>query len=234
VQGPLSRDILRELVWTPGTQPAFGDLTWFRFTIGRIGDHHGIPVVVSRTGYSGELGYEIWCHPSDGPAVWDAVWEAGSPHGMLPLGLDALDVLRIESGLVFAGYDFDDHVDPFEAGVGFTVPLKTKEDDFVGRDALVARKASPQRRLVGLELAGNEPAHHGDCVHVGRHQVGVVTSATRSPILRKNIALCRLAVEHAEIGTEVEVGKLDGHRKRIPAQVVRFPFYDPDKERPRS
>lgn len=162
------------------------------------------------------------------------VWEAGRPYGMLPLGLDALDMLRIESGLVFAGYDFDDQVDPYEAGVGFTVPLKTKEDDFIGRDALVERKAHPQRKLVGLELAGNEPAAHGDCVHVGRSQVGVVTSATRSPILRKNIALCRIAVQYAEIGTEVEVGKLDGHRKRIPAEVVRFPFYDPEKLRPRS
>ena len=234
VQGPASRDLLRELIWTPDTQPAFTDLTWFRFAIGRLGDHNGVPIVVSRTGYSGELGYEVWCHPSDGPAVWDAVWEAGRPHGMVPLGLDALDILRIESGLVFAGYDFDDQIDPYEAGVGFTVPLKTKEDDFVGREALLARKANPQRRLVGLELEGNEPAGHGDCVHVGRAQVGVVTSATRSPTLRKNIAMCRMAVEHSEIGTEVEVGKLDGHQKRIPAQVVRFPFYDPDKERPRS
>ncbi len=234
VQGPASRDLLAELVWTPDTQPAFRDLTWFRFAIGRLGDHNGVPLVVSRTGYSGELGYELWCHPDDGPALWDAVWEAGRPHDMLPLGLDALDMLRIESGLVFAGYDFTDQIDPFEAGVGFTVPLKTKEDDFVGREALLARKANPQRTLVGLELAGNEPAEHGDCVHVGRFQVGVVTSATRSPILRTNIALCRIAVEHSEIGTDVDVGKLDGHRKRIPARVVRFPFYDPDKERPRS
>ncbi|MPZ00401.1 MAG: DUF1989 domain-containing protein [Actinophytocola sp.] len=234
VQGPASRDLLRELIWTPPTQPAFTDLTWFRFAIGRIGDHNGIPLIVSRTGYSGELGYELWVHPKDGPALWDVVWEAGKPYGMLPLGLDALDTLRIESGLVFAGYDFCDQTDPYEAGIGFTVPLKTKEDDFVGRDALLKRKASPQRTLVGLELAGNEPAAHGDCVHVGRSQVGVVTSATRSPILRKNVALCRIAVQHAEIGTEVEVGKLDGHRKRIPAQVVRFPFYDPDKLRPRS
>jgi aminomethyltransferase len=234
VQGPASRDILRELIWTPPNQPAFTDLTWFRFAIGRIGDHNGIPLVVSRTGYSGELGYELWVHPKDGPALWDAVWEAGEPHGMLPLGLDALDMLRIESGLVFAGYDFCDQTDPYEAGIGFTVPLKTKEDDFVGRDALVERKAHPQRKLVGLELAGNEPAAHGDCVHVGRSQVGVITSATRSPVLRKNIALCRIAVQHAEVGTEVEVGKLDGHRKRIPAQVVPFPFYDPEKLRPRS
>jgi len=234
VQGPASRDLLRELIWTPQTQPAFSDLTWFRFAIGRLGDHNGIPLLVSRTGYSGELGYEVWVHPDQAPVLWDAIWEAGQPYGLLPLGLDALDILRIEAGLVFAGYDFSDQTDPFEAGIGFTVPLKTKEDDFVGREALVARKAAPQRQLVGLELAGNETARHGDCVHVGRSQVGVITSATRSPILRKNIALCRIAVQYAEIGTEVEVGKLDGQQKRIPAQVVRFPFYDPDKERPRS
>ncbi len=159
--------------------------------------------------------------------------EAGAPFGITPLGLDALDMLRIESGLIFAGYEFDDQVDPFEAGIGFTVNLDT-EDDFVGRAALVERKAHPQRRLVGLELAGNETAGHGDCVHAGRHQVGVITSGTRSPVLRKNIALCRMAVQYAELGTEVEVGKLDGHQKRIPATVVRVPFYDPDKTRPRS
>ncbi|WP_051580974.1 DUF1989 domain-containing protein [Pseudonocardia acaciae] len=234
VQGPASRDLLREIIWTPGTQPAFGDLTWFRFAIGRLGDHNGVPLLVSRTGYSGELGYELWVHPSDAPALWDAVVQAGGPYGLTPLGLDALDMLRIESGLVFAGYDFDDQTDPFEAGIGFTVPLKTKQDDFVGRDALLERKAHPQRALVGLELAGNEPAAHGDCVHVGRSQVGVVTSATRSPVLRTNIALCRMAVQYAALDTEVEVGKLDGHQKRIPARVVRFPFYDPEKTRPRS
>jgi len=234
VQGPKSRDVLREIVWTPPAQTALADLGWFRFAIGRIGGPLGLPVLVSRTGYTGELGYEVWCHPNDAAGVWDAVWAAGVPHDLTPLGLDALDMLRIESGLIFAGYEFSDQVDPFEAGISFTVPLKTKADDFVGRAALERRKASPQRSLVGLELEGNEPAGHGDCVHVGRSQVGVITSGTRSPILRKNIALCRMAVEYAELGTEVEVGKLDGFRKRIPATVVRFPFYDPDKTRPRS
>ena len=105
---------------------------------------------------------------------------------------------------------------------------------FIGRQALERRKASPQRTLVGLELAGHETAAHGDCVHAGRSQVGVITSGARSPVLGKNIALCRMAVEYAQLGTEVDVGKLDGHRKRIPAVVVRFPFYDPDKTRPRS
>ena len=233
VQGPLSREALKPIVWTPPTQPSLEELKWFRFLIGRIGAHDGIPIIVSRTGYTGELGYEVWCHPSDGPAVWDAIFEAGQPHGIKPLGLEALDMLRIESGLIFAGYEFDDQVDPFEAGIGFAVAL-SNDEDFIGRDALIQRKEHPQRRLVGLELEGNETASHGDDVYVGRQRVGVVTSGTRSPTLRRSIALARNAVQYAEIGTEVEVGKLDGLQKRIPARVVRFPFYDPDKTRPRS
>ena len=234
VQGPRSRDLLKEIVWTPPAQPTLDELKWFRFAIGRIGDSEGTAIIVSRTGYSGELGYEVWCHPDDAPAVWDAIWDAGKSHSLAPLGLEALDMLRIEAGLIFAGHEFDDQTDPFEAGIGFTVPLKSKDDDFIGREALVRRKKTPQRKLVGLELVGEELAAHGDCVHVGRHQVGVVTSGTRSPVLKKNIALCRLAVEYAEPGTEVEVGKLDGHQKRLPATVVAFPAYDPNKERPRS
>jgi aminomethyltransferase len=135
--------------------------------------------------------------------------------------------------MIFAGYEFDDQVDPFEAGIGFAVGLATDED-FIGREALIERKEHPQRRLVGLELTGNETAGHGDPIYVGRQKVGVVTSGTRSPILRRSIALARNSIQYAEIGTEVEVGKLDGLQKRIPAKVVRFPFYDPDKTRPRS
>jgi glycine cleavage system T protein (aminomethyltransferase) len=230
VQGPASRDLLTPLIWTAPTQTPFAELGWFRFSVARLGGPQGLPLIASRTGYSGELGYELFCHPKDAVALWDAVMGAGD---VTPLGLEALDMLRIEAGLVFAGYEFDDQVDPFEAGIGFTVPAK-KEDDFVGREALAERRAHPQRRLVGLELEGNETAGHGDCVHVGRHQVGVVTSGTRSPVLKKNIALCRMNVRYAELGTEVEVGKLDGFQKRIPATVVRFPFYDPEKTRPRS
>jgi len=233
VQGPASREILSQVVWTPPAQTPFAELKWFRFSVGRLGGPQGLPLIASRTGYSGELGYELFCHPKDAPALWNAVMTAGEPHGLKPLGLDALDMLRIEAGLIFAGYEFDDQVDPFEAGIGFTVTAD-KDDDFVGREALLERREHPQRRLVGLELEGNETAGHGDCVHVGRSQVGVVTSGTRSPVLKKNVALCRMAVQYAEPGTEVEVGKLDGHQKRIPATVVRIPFYDPDKTRPRS
>ena len=233
VQGPLSRDTLKQIVWTPPTQPSLDELKWFRFLVGRIETYDGIPIIVSRTGYTGELGYEVWCHPSDGPAVWDAIWDAGQQHQIKPLGLEALDMLRIEAGLIFAGYEFDDQVDPFEAGIGFTVAL-ANDEDFIGRDALIERKEHPQRRLVGLELDSNETAGHGDHVYVGRQRVGIVTSGTRSPTLKRSIALCRMAVQYAEVGTEVEVGKLDGLQKRIPSKVVRVPFYDPDKTRPRS
>jgi aminomethyltransferase len=233
VQGPLSREALKAIVWTPPTQPSLEELKWFRFLIGRLHAPDGIPIIVSRTGYTGELGYEVWCHPNDGPAVWDAIWAAGEPHGIKPLGLEALDMLRIESGLIFAGYEFDDQVDPFEAGIGFAVAL-ANDEEFIGRRALLERKEHPQRRLVGLELDSNETAGHGDPVYVGRQRVGVVTSGTRSPILKRSIALARNAIQYAEIDTAVEIGKLDGLQKRIPARVVRIPFYDPEKTRPRS
>lgn len=234
VQGPLSREILSEFVWTPPNQPDIAELGWFRFAVGRLGGEQGAPIVVSRTGYTGELGYEIFCHPKDAVEIWDTAMAAGEPRGMIPLGLDALDMLRVEAGLVFAGYEFDDQTDPFEAGIGFTVPLKSKQDDFIGREALEKRKANPQRVLAGLEIAGNEMAMHGDGVYVNRHRVGVITSSVRSPVLGKNLALCRIAAEHAAVGDKTEVGKLDGHQKRLPATVIPFPFYDPQKTRVRA
>ncbi len=233
VQGPKSRDVLSDIIWTRPDQTPVKDLAWFRFSVARLGHEHGVPLLVSRTGYTGELGYEVWCHPKDGNEVWDAVMEAGKPHDITPLGLEALDTLRIEAGLIFANYEFTDETDPYEAGISFTVPLKSKTDDFIGRDALLLKKEHPQRKLVGLELSGDEIAEHGDCVHIGRQQIGVITSGTKSPVLSKNIALCRMSVEYTEAGTEVEVGKLDGHQKRLLAKVVNYPFYDPDKSRVR-
>lgn len=234
VQGPNSRDIIKEIIWTAPSQPSIGELEWFRFAVGRIGHFEGAPVVVSRTGYTGELGYEIFCHPKDALAVFDAVWEAGQKHGLKPMGLEALDMVRIEAGLVFAHYDFSDQTDPFEAGIGFTVPLKSKTEDFIGRDALIKRKENPRYKLVGLDIDANDAVGHGDTVHIGRAQVGVVTSATRSPLLKKTIALARMDVLHSEIGTEVEIGKLDGQQKRLPARIVPFAHYDPQKLKPRS
>ncbi|WP_420860431.1 DUF1989 domain-containing protein [Algirhabdus cladophorae] len=235
VQGPASRDLLRDLIWTAPHNPEFDQLGWFRFSAARLNDEHGTPIVISRTGYTGELGYEVMCHPKDCTEVFDAIWAAGKPHGLKPLGLEALDMLRIEAGLIFAGYDFSDQTDPFEAGIGFTVPLKSKPDDFIGRDALIRRKENPMRKLVGLDVDSEVEIGHGDCIHIGRAQVGEVTSAMRSPLLGRNIAMARVDVTHAAPGTELEIGKLDGHQKRLPATVrADLAAFDPKKERPRS
>ncbi len=233
VQGPNSREILKRMIWTAPLQPSIDELGWFRFAVARIGGPEGAPVVVSRTGYTGELGYEIFCHPKDGSAVYEAVWTHGRDLGLRPMGLAGLDMVRIEAGLIFAGYDFSDQTDPFEAGIGFTVPLKTKTDDFIGRDALIRRKEHPSHRFVGLVIDAASDVGHGDPVHLGRAQIGVVTSATRSPQLG-NIALARLDVAHSAVGTAVEIGKLDGQQKRLPAQVVTLSHYDPKKTRPQS
>lgn len=234
VQGPLSRELLKQMVWTPPTQPSVDSLGWFRFLVGRLDGFEGCPLMISRTGYTGELGFEVWCQPEDAERVWDRIWQLGQPLGLVPLGLEALDLLRIEAGLIFAGYEFSDQTDPFEAGIGFSVPLKSKTDDFIGRDALLRRSAHPSHKLVGLHLSGNEAAHHGDPVYHGRAQVGVITSACRSPLLASNIALCRVDVSCAEPGTLLEIGKVDGLQKRISATVSAAIFYDPDKSRVRS
>ncbi|MGR3716451.1 MAG: DUF1989 domain-containing protein [Thermohalobaculum sp.] len=231
VQGPKSREILGEVVWTAPTQPTVEELAVFRFTVARLGDFHGPALVVGRAGYTGELGFEVFCHPKDAETVFDAVWAAGQPHGMIPFGLAALDMVRIEAGLIFAGSEFDDQTDPMEAGIGFTVPLKSKTDDFIGRAALERRKATPARKLVGLDVEGGVVPGPGDCVRVGKAQIGEITSAVKSPYLGKVIALARVDVTYSDLGTRIEIGQLDGQQKRLRAEVVRFPHFDPTKER---
>ena len=230
VQGPRSRETLTKFIETAGGRPTIQELGLFRFTTGRIGGHAGTPLMISRSGYTGELGYELFCHPKDAATVWDAVMEAGKEFKLQPFGFDALDLVRIEAGLVFGGHDFDSTTDPFEAGIGFTVPQK-KDEDFIGKEALKRRRETPSRKLVGLDIKGNEPPSHGDPVFVGRAQVGVVTSAMRSPLLKKTLAFARVDVAHAAEGMKLEVGRLDNRQKRLNATAVPFPFYDPSKSR---
>ena len=197
----------------------------------RLNDFHGLSCVISRTGYSGELGYEIFCHPKDATDVFNAIWKVGSNFGIAPLGLQALNLLRVEAGLIFAGYEFSDQVNPFEAGIGFTVPLKTQTAQFIGRSVLEERKLNPQKQLVGLVLEGGTLPATGDCIRVGKAQVGEITSAVRSPILEKTIALARIDKLYSEIGTKLEIGQLDGQQKRLKAVVVPYPHFDPKKNR---
>ena len=234
VQGPDSRHLLDSIIWTAEWQTPIETLKWFHFTIARIGGPEGIPVMVSRTGYTGELGFEVWCHPDDAEQVWDAIWEAGQAYDIAPLGFDALDMLRIEAGLIFADHEFCPQTNPYEAGIGFTTPMKTNPEDFVGRTAIERQSPESRHKLVGLLMDSDEPIAHGDEVFNGRFPVGIVTSATPSPITQKFIALCRVSPDYATPGTRLEVGQLDGHKKRLSAQVTSLPFYDPERKRVRS
>lgn len=234
VQGPQSRNLLQQIIWNAESCTPVAELGWFRFMTGRLGGPEGMPVMVSRTGYTGELGFEVWCHPDQGEQLWERIWETGEQYGIAPLGFDALDMLRIEAGLIFAEHEFCAETNPFEAGIGFTVPLKTKTDDFVGREAIAAQNPASRKKLVGLLIDSQEQVSHGDSVFNGRFPVGVVTSATYSPILKSQIALCRVEPQFAEPGTSLEVGQLDGQRKRIPVRTTTLPFYDPDRTRVRS
>ena len=231
VQGPESRALLSKIIWTSDSQPTVETLKWFHFTIGRLGGPAGKPVMISRTGYTGELGYEVWCHPDDSETLWDAVWEAGQSYRIAPMGFNALDILRIEAGLSMAGHEFDHSTNPFEAGTGFSVPLSSKQENFIGRDALSRQTAESRHKLVGMILQGGDPASHGDQVYHGRFPVGIVTSATYSPLMGKQIAMIRVAPEFSAIGTRLEVGKLDGQQKRLAGEVVKLPFYDPKREK---
>ena len=234
IQGPASRELLSRITFTQPHQPSLETMKWFGSTIARLHDRNGMPFHLTRTGYTGELGYEIFCENSSALPIWDALMEDGKDLNLTPMGNDALDVIRIEAGLMAAGHEFGPDVDAFESGLGFAVDL-TKED-FVGRAALQRNSAegAERRRLVGLKFAGNEVPIHGDAVFIDRRQIGVVTSATRSPALDCAIALARLNAEHCQPGQEIEVGKLDGYKKRLNATVCEIPFVDPNRSRARS
>lgn len=232
IQGPKSRDILRDIAFVQPARPALDNLKWFGFTLARLHDRDGPMFMLSRTGFTGELGFEVFCDRDDALAIWDGIMEAGAPHGLVPMGGHALDTLRIEAGLMIAGAEFGPGADAMESGLGFAVDFG--KPDFIGRAALTRNSTAVRRRLVGLHLAGDEAARQGDGVFIGREQVGEITSGCMSHQLGHAIAMARIAVENAAPGTELEVGKLDGHMKRLPARVVDLPFLDPKREKARA
>ena len=232
IQGPRSRDILRDVVFTQPTRPSLDNLKWFGFTIARLNDRDGPVFMLSRTGFTGELGYEIFCDENDALDIWDGLMSAGERYGLAPMGGEALSMLRLEAGLMIAGAEFGPDSDAMESGLGFAVDFG--KGDFIGRAALERNAAAPRRKLVGLVCSGNEAPLHGDGVFVGRERVGIVTSACYSPRMGRSIAMARLAVENAARGSRLEVGKLDGHMKRLSCTVADLPFIDPERKKPRS
>ncbi len=234
IQGPNSRELIKRMCFTQPHQPTVDTMKWFGSTIARLYDRDGEPFQLTRTGYTGELGYEIFCDHRAALPIWDALVEQGHDLGLQPMGNEALDIIRIEAGLMAAGNEFGPDVDAYEAGLGFAVDLT--KDTFIGRDALQRNSAdkAARRKLVGLKFEGNEVPQHGDGVYVDRRQVGVVTSATRSPNLECAIAMARINMEFAEEGSRIEVGKLDGYKKRLLATICSIPFVDPTRSRARA
>jgi len=220
LQGPASRDLLAGL-----TAADLRGLAYFRFWPEqvRVG---GVPCWVSRTGYSGELGYEIFCSPEHAEDLWAALAGAGAR----PYGLAAVETLRIESGLIFIGYDYFQHeTDPFDMSLDKVIRLD--RGDFCGRAALVETAKAPPRRLVTLALEGGEVPEYGAAVTKDGEPAGTLTSPCESPTLGRVIGLAVLETRFAARGETVEVAVGEG---QATATVESLPIYDPEKRRPRS
>jgi aminomethyltransferase len=177
----------------------------------------GVPALISRTGYTGEDGFELYLSPEDAPAVWRRLVAAGAS----PAGLGARDTLRLEAAMALYGHEIDETTTPFEAGLGWVVKLD--KGDFLGRDALLAqREQGPPRKLVGFEVDGRGIARQGHGVVSGGARVGSVTSGTWSPTFEKALGLAYVPAELAAPGSRLE---LDVRGKAVPAAVVEVPFY---------
>jgi len=214
LQGPKSLAILQPL-----TDVALENMKYYHFGTGRV---VGVPSIVSRTGYTGEDGFEVYCPPEAARKVWDAILDAGRPRGAVPAGLGARDTLRLEAKMALYGNDIDDTTTPWEADLGWIV--KMKKGDFTGRAALEAQKAAGvTRKLVGFEVTGRGIARHGHPLTVdATGKPGVVTSGTQTPTLGKAIGLAYVPVESSAVGTALTV---DVRGRPVPAVIVPTPFY---------
>jgi len=212
LQGPASADVL-----APLAAPDPRALRRFRFAEGRVA---GCAALVSRTGYTGADGFEIYCAAQDAPALWDALLDAGRGAGLVPIGLGARDTLRLEAALPLYGHELDDETTPLEAGLERFVDLE--RGGFLGADALRRQRAGGvARRLVGFELASRGVARAGHALAHGGHEVGRVTSGAPSPTLGKSIGLGYVPAALAAVGTPLEVRIRD---QAVPARVVPTPF----------
>ncbi len=248
VQGPTSGKLLKAVA-----EAEIENLKYFRKTSGKVG---GVTVDISRTGYTGDLGYEIWIPWNDAVKVWDALMDAGRSFDIHPTGMLALDVARIEAGLILADVDYvsskkalipSQKYSPAEVGLGKLIHYE--KENFIGREALLEeKKCGPRRTLVGLEIswteverlferAGLAPQSPATAsrVHVpvfrGREQVGKATSTTWSPLLKQLIALASVESQHARPGTKLQIEMtVEAVRYKCGATVRQLPFFNPPRK----
>jgi aminomethyltransferase len=213
IQGPRAADIVQPL-----TGVDLSSIRYYWFAHGEVANVRG---TISRTGYTGEDGFEIFVPPQSADRVWQALLASGESAGLVPCGLGARDTLRLEASMRLHGSDIDETTTPLEADLGWIVGWQ--KADFLGADALRRQKADGiARRIVGFELLDRGIARHGHEVHINGQQAGIVTSGTQTPYLKKAVGMAYLPVAHTAPGTRFEI---DIRGRRTRAAVVRMPFY---------
>ena len=213
LQGPAARDVLQTL-----TGADLSTIKYYWFTTGEVAN---VLSTISRTGYTGEDGFEVFVPPSAAERVWDAILNAGKSAGVIPAGLGARDTLRLEAAMRLYGNDMDETTTVLEADLGWIVGWK--KDEFIGADVLRRQKADGvSRKLVGFEVLDRAIARHGYDVYVDGAKAGVVTSGTQTPFLKKAIGMAYVPADRTAPGSEFEI---DVRGRRVRAQVASMPFY---------
>jgi aminomethyltransferase len=218
LQGPKSVQVLQPLVDT--------DLEKIRYYWFRAGHIGGAECLISRTGYTGEDGFEIYCSPEHAENVWNQLRDAGAPHRLIPVGLGARNTLRLEAKMALYGHEISEKITPWEADLAWVVKLD--KGNFVGKEALLQQKAAgAQRKLVGFEMTGRGIGRDGYQVLVKGEQVGLVSSGGPSPFLKKNIGLAHVRTAFSKVGTGLQI---QVRTQAVPARVVETPFYSRDRK----
>lgn len=217
IQGPKAIEILRKLTDT--------DLESIKYYHFKQGEVDGVPAILSRTGYTGEDGYEVYADASKAVQLWNKMLETGKAEGILPCGLAARNTLRLEAAMSLYGHELSDDISPLEANLGWI--CKLNKGDFVGREAMQKLKEDGlKRKLVGFEVTDKGIARDGFDVYIDDRKVGQVTSGSPAPFLKKNIGLAFVPTEFANPGQEI---KIDVRGKMLSASIVPTPFYKRDK-----
>ena len=217
IQGPKALGILQTL-----TETELEPIKYYHFTTGRV---DGVESIISRTGYTGEDGFEVYASADKAEQLWNKMLEAGRDKGILPCGLAARNTLRLEAAMSLYGHELGDDISTLEANLGWITKLQ--KGDFIGRDDIAKLKENGlSRKLAGFEMKEPGIARDGFDVYVGDEKVGVVTSGSPAPFLKKNIGLAFLPPEFANVGQEI---KIDVRGKRLAAEVVPTPFYKREK-----
>ncbi len=217
VQGPKSLETLQKL-----TSVDLGSIKFYHFAEGELAN---VRMTISRTGYTGELGFELYFDRAFSEKIWNAVMEAGREFNIEPIGLGARDTLRLEMKYCLYGNDIDETTNPLEAGLGWITKLN--KGDFIGREALLrVKEESLKRKLIGFKMQGRAFPRHGYAIFKEEQKVGHVTSGTFSPMLQVGIGMGYVPVELSEVGTPISI---EIRRKKEPAVVCETPFYHPEK-----